>query len=377
MDTSVTAVRQKNIKSMTINTDCRHFRGDIPCTPHKQHGVHCDGCDYYDQVTENILIIKLGAAGDVLRTTPLLHQIRSDHPSARIWWLTYTPDLVPKSHVDRILKWNSESLTLLANVAFTRLINLDKDHFACALANRIAAEKKFGYLLDEKLGITIPANENAEAKYLTGIFDDISKANTRSYPEEMFEICGYEFQGQRYILDRPVHKTFTGLDTSKPIIGLNTGAGMRWTSRLWAEERWAELARSLTNDGYTVVLLGGPDEDSRNRSIQAKSGNTAIYLGTFALTDFIALIDQCSVIVSGITMAFHIALALEKRIVVINNIFNKYEFGDLYGQGELIEPVNPCQCYFRGVCINKDYFCLDSLEVTTIHTAVRRQLASI
>lgn len=359
---------------MTIHTDCRHFRGDVPCAPHKEHGVHCEGCEYYDKVTENILIIKLGAAGDVLRTTPLLHRLKKDHPTARIWWLTYTPELVPKSKVDKILKWSTESLELLASVSFSRLINLDKDHFACALANRINATKKEGYLLDEKLGITKPANANAEAKYLTGVFDDISKENTRSYPDEMFEICGYKFDNDKYIIDTPEEKTFAGLDTSRPLIGLNTGAGIRWTSRLWMADRWAELAKKLDKAGYNVILLGGPDEDPRNKEIASLSGGSAQYLGTFPLKDFISLVNKCSLIVSGVTMAFHIAMALEKRVVIINNIFNKYEFGDVYGLGEIIEPSKPCQCYFRGTCINKDYFCLEHLGVDDVFSAVKRQL---
>lgn len=351
-----------------LHTDCRHFRGDIPCAPHKEHGVHCDGCEYYEKITENILIIKLGAAGDVLRTTPLLYPIKHDHPTARIWWLTLSPELVPASKVDKILKWNSESLEILQALHFTRLINLDKDHHACALANRLSADKKEGFLLDEH-GNAKPANGAADAKFLTGLFDDISKANTRSYLDEMFEICGYTFKGEKYILDAPKEKTFDGLDLSRPLVGMNTGAGIRWTSRLWSTERWAELAKKLHKAGYNVVLLGGPDEDPRNKEIVEFAGGAAQYIGTFPLATFIALVNKCNVVISGVTMAFHIAMALEKKIVLINNIFNKYEFGDLYGLGTIIEPDKPCQCYFRGTCINPEYFCLDHLSVEKIFEA--------
>ncbi len=359
---------------LLLHTDCRHFRGDIPCKPHKEHGVHCDGCDYYDRIDENILIIKLGAAGDVIRTTPLLHDLKRDHPTARIWWLTLTPELVPASHVDRILKWSTESLELISSLHFARLVNLDKDHYACALANRLDAGVKEGFLLDD-LGNATPATPAANEKFATGVFDDISKANTKSYPEELFEICGYEFTGQQYIMDAPEKIHFEGLDTSRPIIGMNTGAGARWTSRLWKEEHWAELAKALHAKGYAVVLLGGPDEDPRNKRIAELSQGAAHYLGTFNLRQFISLVDHCTLIVSGVTMAFHIAVALKKKIVLINNIFNKYEFGDLYGLGELIEPDKPCECYFRGVCINKDYFCLDHLPVEKVRSAVERVLA--
>ena len=71
--------------NIIYHPDCRHFRGDIPCLPNKREGVRCDGCPYYEPLEENVLIIKLGAAGDVIRTTPILPSIRRDHPKARIW----------------------------------------------------------------------------------------------------------------------------------------------------------------------------------------------------------------------------------------------------------------------------------------------------
>jgi heptosyltransferase-2 len=353
-----------------IHADCRHFRGDIPCNPHKEFGVHCDGCEYYDQVTENILIIKRGAAGDVLRTTPILYKLKANHPKARIWWLTLSPELVPSEYIDKILKWNPESIEILGVLDFLILINLDKDHEACALANRLTAKKKIGFLLSP-LGVSMPADKNAQEKYETGVFDDVSIANHKSYPEELFEICGYKFSGEKYIIDKPEEIDFPGLDLSRPLVGMNTGAGIRWTSRLWSIGHWAGLAKKLHAKGYNVLLLGGQDEDARNKEIQNLSGGAAQYIGYFPLKTFISLVNKCDTIISGVTMAFHIAVALEKKIALINNIFNKYEFGDLYGLGEIVEPDKPCTCYFRGTCINKEYFCLDHLPVEKVLRAVK------
>lgn len=357
--------------SILYHEDCRHFRGDIPCIPNKREGVHCEGCPYYEPLEENILVIKLGAAGDVIRTTPLLHRLKQDHPKARIWWITESPDLVPASIVDRILKWNPESLITLEQLYFTRLINLDKDKQACALANRISADVKQGFVLG-KWGESEPANEAARDKFITGIFDDVSQSNRKSYPEEMFEICGYEFTGEQYILDVPKGITFPDLDLSKPLVGMNTGAGIRWTSRLWGEAQWAELAKRTMDAGYNVVLLGGPDEDPRNREIQRLTDNRAQYLGYFPLQKFIALVEKCTTIVSGVTMGMHIAIALRKNLVLMNNIFNPYEFGDLYGLGEIVQPDIPCICYFRGQCINPENFCLDHLPVEKMFKALMR-----
>ena len=52
---------------MILKTDCRHFKGDRPCDPHKESGVKCNDCNYYQPISFKILIIKLDAVGDVLR----------------------------------------------------------------------------------------------------------------------------------------------------------------------------------------------------------------------------------------------------------------------------------------------------------------------
>ena len=350
--------------------DCRHFRGDIPCVPNKREGVHCDGCPYYDPLKENILIIKLGAAGDVIRTTPILEPLKREHPNARIWWLTLSPELVP-STVDRILKWGTESLAALEQIPFARILNLDKDLHACALATWLKAPRKDGYVLGP-LGESEPANDRAMPKFITGIFDDVNLENHKDYPTELFEICGYTFKGEKYKLDAPKRIDFPGLDNSKPLIGMNTGAGIRWTSRLWEIQKWAELANKLIDDGNNVVLLGGPDEDERNRAIMAATNNRAHYLGFFKIPEFIALMDRCDLIVTGVTMGMHIAMALEKKLVLINNIFNPFEFGDLYGLGVIVQPDKQCMCFFRGQCINPEYFCLDHLPVSKVYDAVKR-----
>ena len=273
--------------------------------------------------------------------------------------------------VDRIMTWKSENLEILHALHFSRIINLDKDHYACALASRLQADSKEGFVLGT-FGEAEPANDRARAKFNTGIFDDVSLANKKDFWTELFEICGYSFAGEKYNLDAPPREEFPGLDTSRPIVGLNTGAGARWTSRLWSIEYWVELAKQLHDSGKNVLLLGGPDEDARNREIHHRSGGAAQYLGYFNLAQFISLMQNCQLVVTGVTMGFHIAIALEKKIVLINNIFNPYEFGNLYGLGEIVQPDAQCKCFFRGQCVNPDYFCLDRLPVEKLFAATER-----
>jgi lipopolysaccharide heptosyltransferase III len=349
-----------------IKIDCRYFRGDIPCKPTKLHGVHCidendKDCNYYKPTKQKILIIKLGAIGDVIRSTPILEPIQKQFPDAKIFWLTHTPSVVPES-VDVILKYNSEGILFLEEVDFDIIYNLDKDKEACALNNKLSARIKKGFILKD--GIPFPADEAAVHKYFTGIFDDISLLNKKNYIEEIFEICGFNFNGEKYILSSfPQYESNWVLNKSKKIIGLNTGCGGRWTSRLWSNENWINLASKLISKDYEVVFLGGEQEDEKNKYFAEQTGGK--YSGHFHLEKFISLVDQCDLIVTGVTMAMHITIGLRKKIVLFNNIFNPYEF-ELYGLGEIIQPSKMCKCFYKPVCVNDEYKCMEYIEVDRV-----------
>lgn len=347
--------------------DCRHFRGDLPCKPHKELELHCDICPKYDKTDSKILIIKFGAIGDVIRTTPLIHRIKKEYPKSQIWWITQYPDILPSTQIDKILTLSIENLLVLEQTEFDIMYCLDKDNYACALSNKIIAKKKFGFKLKD--GKPAPINQLAEHKYLTGLFDDVNKANQKSYLEEIFEMVGWKFNYEEYILDVDTNILWEIDNQGKKIIGLNTGCGDRWVSRLWKEEYWLELIGLLLEKGYYPILLGGKQEDEKNKRLSEKSG--AFYPGYFSLKEFISLINHCDAIVSAVTMGMHLAVGLKKNLILMNNIFNPKEF-ELYGRGEIVQPRKECTCYFSPKCKNKDYFCLDHLLPEDILNAIER-----
>ena len=344
---------------MIIKTDCKHFRGDIPCGPHKKEGVHCDDCSHYDPISKRILIIKLGAIGDVIRTTPLLSRLKADDPHAEITWVTHTPEILP-SIVDRPFRLDLRSTLALTADRFDLLFNLDKDVEACSLASLVQASRKRGFILSH--GRAAPIDDGAAAKWETGLFDDVSLKNRKSYQEEAFEICGYRFQREEYLLDPPTGPVPGPLPKERPLVGLNTGCGKRWVSRMWPVQRWIDLAKLLEREGMGVVLLGGEDEDAQNREIAAASGAT--YLGYFTLRRFLALVDQCDLVVTLVTMAMHLAIGLKKQVVLINNIFNPYEF-ELYDRGEILGPDRACRCFYQATCTQPSH-CMETLSVDRV-----------
>jgi heptosyltransferase-2 len=347
-----------------VHADCRYFRGDRPCDPHKRKGVHCDGCPYYDPVRRRILIIKLGAVGDVIRTTPLLRVLK--RKGVHITWLTHTPDAVPHGWVDRILALTPGVPAFLQASSFDEIYNLDKDLEAVALCKTIPAEKKFGFTLSAE-NVCVPVDRAARAKWLTGLFDDLNRLNSLSYPQEIFALCGQSFRGEKYLLELDDSPPFA-LPLPRPRIGLNTGAGSRWPSRIWKYEHWKELTRLLLEKKYGVLLLGGPEEDEKNQSLAAETG--AFYAGTFPLRRFYHLVNEVDLLVTGVTLALHVGIGLGKRIVLLNSIFNRAEF-ELYGLGRIVEPNVDCLGCFRAVCPED---CINQLAPEDVFKAVQAEV---
>lgn len=329
--------------------------------------MHCEGCPYYEKTDGIILIIKLGAIGDVIRTTPLLHKLWQQYPHHAIWWLTYSPAIVPNK-VDKILDYNAQSIEIIHATKFDILINLDKDVEAGALTANTQADTKYGFTLEN--GKPAPLNKLAEHKFITGLFDDVNKENNKSYIEEIFEICGYEFEGEEYILDvEPRDWKFA--NQNKPIIGLNTGCGARWVSRLLPDDKWIMLIEKLSASGYHPLLLGGKQEHEKNQLFSEKTG--AEYSGYFPLQQFISQMNACDGIVSAVTMGMHIAIALKKPLILMNNIFNPHEF-ELYGRGKIVQPQKECKCFFSPTCTNEEYFCMEHLSVDQIFDAILKSV---
>jgi len=355
----------KQGSGMQVYTDCKYFRGDIPCSFHKEDGSHCETCNHYRKINKRILIIKLKALGDVIRTTPLLRKLVETYPDSEITWLTDFPEAVPASYVKNTVTISPQTIPWLISTRFDLLYNLDKDPAAIGIASLVQAEQKFGFT--NQYGKCIPVDEKAESKWLTGLFDDVNKANKTSYPQEIFEICGFEFKGEKYLLEVDRNKDFNILFKSK-VIGLNTGCGEKWPTRLWPEIRWIELAETLIAGHYEVILLGGETEHQKNLEMAKASG--AHYLGRLPIHEFFQLVNKTDLVVTAVSMTLHVAIALNKKVVLLNNIFNRNEF-ELFGLGEILEPEVDCLGCYMTDCSRE---CMELISAKKVASSVERIL---
>ncbi len=363
-----------------LRLDCRNYRGDRPCAAGVQ-GVCPADCGHYNPMGFRILIIKLGALGDVIRTAALLPGLKEAWPESHITWVTRPSGVrALRNHpqIDRLLPLDGEALSHLDYERFDLCLSLDKEPGPCALAMRIDARDKRGIGLSP-FGTTYPLNPECAHYFELGLSDELKfHHNNKSYQHLLYEALGLAYKGQRYQLyptNEQHHRAARfwadrGIDDGEVVVGLNTGAGHVFANKNWPPEKFIALAeRLVAYNGWRVALLGGPQEITLNRSI-AELCPGVIDLGCHDELDFAALIRRCNAVVTGDTMAMHVAIAAEIPCIVLFGPTAPQEI-DLYGRGEkLVTNLGCSPCYKRACDFSPN--CMDDIPVEHVLAALQR-----
>ncbi len=365
--------------------DCRHATGEKPCAPHKAEGVTCGHCPRFDPVLDIRLIIKLAAAGDVLRSTAILPALRRAFPRSALWWITdpvSKPLLVNHPALSWVLDTSFPLAGLLSSARLKSVYCLDMSREATAIAAMIPPKvprKGFGL---SPGGVVVPASPEAAVWHGMGLWDTEKKANRRSYAEHLFEIIGvpYAPDPPRLFLtddERSAAAVFARenkLERFSGLLGLNVGSGRRWTSKRWSLEAFVALARlwKKKRPKTGVLLYGGPEEREVLSVLARRLKGIAISCGADnTLRAFAARLELCRVLVTSDTLALHIGVALKRNVVALFGPTSDVEIG-LYGSGEKILPPEPCRCYYEPAC-RYSPSCVERIPVGEVAAAVERQ----
>src|SRR5437899_10623001 len=108
-----------------LRTDCIHYLGDRPCWPHVESGHRCT-CIHFQLTKRRGVIIKLGAACDVSRSTPLLRAIERAKIGTKLHCVTHSPDLLPADACVAVHP-TAVALARIAQVTGDLFWNLDRD----------------------------------------------------------------------------------------------------------------------------------------------------------------------------------------------------------------------------------------------------------
>lgn len=285
-----------------------------------------------------ILIIKLNATGDVVRTTPLLRRLHGE-----ITWITAANNVLLLEGVAeglRCLAWEQRSLALDGD--YDLLINLEDEIEVAAFGRNVRHHQLFGPYLGgtHRVQYTDASRQWFDLSLISEHgkerADELKFLNRRSYQDLIFEGLGLRFEGDRYLLPRAAATDLSGDVAISPV------AGPVWPMKNWAH--YDRLTRELEAIGLRVNVL------PQRRSLLEHLGDVRNH--------------RC--LVSGDSLPMHFALGLGIPCVTLFNCTSPWEIFDYGLQTKIVSPLLGEFFYKRG---------LDQRAVTAIR--VEEVLAAV
>jgi len=339
---------------MNWNKKCRFFNEKYACDTLASEGYKsCNECKFSQEYSKKILIIKLGAIGDVLRTTSILPALKKKYgPDIMIYWMTNleSVDLLKNNPlIDKALPYNLENTLRIQQEKFDILFALEIDAPSTLLANLVQANEKFGYYFEDRT--TTCFNQGAEGYLETAFLHHIKLQNRKTYQELISEACELqEFYNkekpifnlnQRHINFAKKFKLENNIIDEDIIIGINIGSATRWQNKFYNNEKIKQLIRNLK--GCKILILAGPNEVEKQEKLIFEMKQEGIYLlrnnPNNTLDEFAAVVNICNQIVCGDTMALHLASALNKKTIALFFTNSPWEVEDYGIVKKLISPL--------------------------------------
>jgi ADP-heptose:LPS heptosyltransferase len=360
---------------MMIHTDCRHYRSSLPCAPHKQTHVRCERCADYSPIDHRILVVKLDAMGDVLRTTTCLPPLKALYPRSHVTWITRAsaePLLRGNPSIDRILTVESTYLEFLHAEDFDLALGPDADLLSATIMQIARAGTKRGFIADRRGGVT-PLNEAASAWWQMGLDDTAKRENRRTYGQWLYDICelpppvarpwlrpGADAReaAERFLREQAPAATYR--------VCLNTGASGRWSEKRWKAQHYAELARLVRahDPGAAVIVVGGPAEAEFNAALLASTPGLVDAGTANSIERFAALVAASDWMLTPDSLGYHVACAVGTPAVCVAGPTSPWEL-DLYGVNQVLHADLDCIACYLAACPHETT-CMDALTASAV-----------
>ena len=164
-----------------------------------------------------------------------------------------------------------------------------------------------------------------------------------------------------------------GLTDDRPIVAVAPGAV--GPSKRWTRDGYIALARSLSEDGAAVWVLGGPGEKSIAGEIAAGGG--AIDLTGTDLRGAIIALAAASVAVSNDSGLLHVAAAAGTPSIGIFGPTSPWHWAPLNPLAAVIETASelPCRPCHKPVCRLAHHRCMRDIAPDQVLAAAREALA--
>ncbi len=231
---------------------------------------------------ESLLIVRLGAMGDIIHTLPAVTALRNALPDGRIGWIVEerwaellcarnSPKSGPVSRA-RTIVGLERPRELPARILYSRRVTTPKAHVV----------EQYHSLAEGVVGKSLPV-PSIELPH-----DDQAEAD--------------------------IARKLLGLNKERPFVIITPGTG--WGAKQWPPERYGKVASALAQDGLTPFINCGPGEEDIARAVQSASNDKARPI-LCSITELIALIRRSRLFIGGDTGPLHLAAALQVPVVAL------------------------------------------------------------
>ncbi len=359
-----------------------------------------------EAASRRILILRLGAYGDILMGTPLLAALRAAYPDAYLTWMagpTEFQAIDASPYLDELIVWDGAYIR--SAWRHGRVGPAAMRSFSLWRELRRRRYDVFVSFQPEEWPLLIKASGAAQT---IGIFNTFArhwgeernphyqKLYTQAYSRpEQHRMDQYLAVLEALGLSKPTAPQMTIGFTAKDKAAADkfldaNGIGAldsfvvlapltTWPTKCWAADRYAALGDALAKAHHCrVVLMGAKSEEETLTRIAAQmSAPAAISAGTLTFREAAALISRARLLVSGDTGPMHVAAAVETPQVALFGATSPAWYGPRTLQAISLLHEVPCGPCDQKKCsqAGDDYLrCLKLVTVKEAQAAAERLL---
>jgi heptosyltransferase-1 len=315
------------------------------------------------QASVRILVVRLGAMGDIIHTLPAVASLKHSLPGSHITW-AIAPQWAP---------------LLEGNVFVDRCILLDRTSLGGLLRSRKELRREAFHFAVDFQGL-IKSALIASVAGPDRIFG-FGRSHVREKPAALF-YSSYAAPSSKHVVDRNLDLArVAGASSLLHVFPLPPGASEQplpdkdfvlacplagWPSKQWPMERYTQLARRLERDlGLTLVVNGPPS------SADVLAGIEGAVTHISALPGLIHATRRAKAVVGVDSGPLHLAAALNKPGVAIFGPTDPQRNGPYRSLLEVLRSPGAATSYKRRDEIDQS---MREVSVDDVFTALERRL---
>ncbi len=323
-----------------------------------------------------IVVLELTHIGDLIMSTPLLHELRMNYPKAKINLVCAdwnNPLFQNNELVDSVLNYNSRMFSPKTK--------------GTTFWNRL---KFFYSLFRQKYDLVVDLRGDYDTLLFFLLF----------YRRKRIEWWGSHIMERKLKSERPRHMVDTKVEILKtlgihakskkllfavsknaadwaanllknnerPVITIAPGA--RWNFREWPKEKFSQLADKLMENNATVVLVGAPNEKKLAEEIAAMMKHKPIITaGTASIQQSAAIISKSVLFIGNDSGPMHVAAALSIPTVALFGPQTPVLTGPYSKNSIVIRKHVWCSPCSQTTCINQSDWCMNKITLEEVYEA--------